>query len=112
MPRPSTGPATPRSFLDASDAARLPSLDFEDDICPPPARSCVGPVRALRSHDRTARSLPRRASGAHVLVTAGDQPCWPVLLASGLGTRMRSRTPKVLHPLLGRPMLAYIVDAA
>jgi bifunctional UDP-N-acetylglucosamine pyrophosphorylase/glucosamine-1-phosphate N-acetyltransferase len=25
---------------------------------------------------------------------------------------MRSRTPKVLHPLLGRPMLAYIVDAA
>jgi bifunctional UDP-N-acetylglucosamine pyrophosphorylase/glucosamine-1-phosphate N-acetyltransferase len=25
---------------------------------------------------------------------------------------MRSRTPKVLHPLLGRPMLRYIVDAA
>ena len=25
---------------------------------------------------------------------------------------MRSSTPKVLHPLLGRPMLAYIVDAA
>ena len=25
---------------------------------------------------------------------------------------MRSRTPKVLHPLLGRPMLAYIADAA
>ncbi len=25
---------------------------------------------------------------------------------------MRSRTPKVLHPLLGRPMLAYVLDAA
>jgi bifunctional UDP-N-acetylglucosamine pyrophosphorylase/glucosamine-1-phosphate N-acetyltransferase len=25
---------------------------------------------------------------------------------------MRSRTPKVLHPLCGRPMLAYVIDAA
>jgi len=33
-------------------------------------------------------------------------------MAAGLGTRMRSRLPKVLHPLLGRPMLAYVVDAA
>jgi bifunctional UDP-N-acetylglucosamine pyrophosphorylase/glucosamine-1-phosphate N-acetyltransferase len=33
-------------------------------------------------------------------------------MAAGLGTRMRSRTPKVLHPLLGRPMLAYVLDAA
>jgi bifunctional UDP-N-acetylglucosamine pyrophosphorylase/glucosamine-1-phosphate N-acetyltransferase len=43
--------------------------------------------------------------------TAGGS-CWPVILAAGLGTRMRSRTPKVLHQLLGRPMLGYIVDAA
>jgi bifunctional UDP-N-acetylglucosamine pyrophosphorylase/glucosamine-1-phosphate N-acetyltransferase len=35
-----------------------------------------------------------------------------VILAAGLGTRMRSHLPKVLHPLLGRPMLAYMVDAA
>jgi bifunctional UDP-N-acetylglucosamine pyrophosphorylase / glucosamine-1-phosphate N-acetyltransferase len=34
-----------------------------------------------------------------------------VLLAAGLGTRMRSATPKVLHPLCGRPMLAYVLDA-
>jgi bifunctional UDP-N-acetylglucosamine pyrophosphorylase/glucosamine-1-phosphate N-acetyltransferase len=33
-------------------------------------------------------------------------------MAAGLGKRMRSRTPKVLHPILGRPMLAYVVDAA
>jgi bifunctional UDP-N-acetylglucosamine pyrophosphorylase / glucosamine-1-phosphate N-acetyltransferase len=32
-------------------------------------------------------------------------------MAAGLGTRMRSRMPKVLHPLLGRPMLAYVLDA-
>jgi bifunctional UDP-N-acetylglucosamine pyrophosphorylase/glucosamine-1-phosphate N-acetyltransferase len=34
-----------------------------------------------------------------------------VVLAAGLGTRMRSRTPKTLHPLCGRPMLAYVLDA-
>jgi bifunctional UDP-N-acetylglucosamine pyrophosphorylase/glucosamine-1-phosphate N-acetyltransferase len=36
----------------------------------------------------------------------------PVVLAAGLGTRMRSRLPKVLHPVCGRPMLAYVLDAA
>jgi bifunctional UDP-N-acetylglucosamine pyrophosphorylase/glucosamine-1-phosphate N-acetyltransferase len=34
-----------------------------------------------------------------------------VVLAAGLGTRMRSRTPKILHLLCGRPMLAYVLDA-
>jgi len=33
-------------------------------------------------------------------------------MAAGLGTRMKSRTPKLLHPLLGRPMVAFVVDAA
>ncbi len=35
-----------------------------------------------------------------------------VILAAGQGTRMRSRLPKVLHPLLGKPLLAYAVEAA
>jgi bifunctional UDP-N-acetylglucosamine pyrophosphorylase/glucosamine-1-phosphate N-acetyltransferase len=35
-----------------------------------------------------------------------------VVLAAGLGTRMKSRTPKLLHALCGRPMVAYVVDAA
>ena len=34
-----------------------------------------------------------------------------VVLAAGLGTRMKSATPKVLHELCGRPMLAYVLDA-
>jgi bifunctional UDP-N-acetylglucosamine pyrophosphorylase/glucosamine-1-phosphate N-acetyltransferase len=33
------------------------------------------------------------------------------VLAAGLGTRMRSSTPKVLHELCGRPMLAFVLDA-
>ena len=35
-----------------------------------------------------------------------------VVLAAGAGTRMRSRTPKVLHPLAGRSLLAHVLDAA
>ncbi|MFZ0324056.1 MAG: bifunctional UDP-N-acetylglucosamine diphosphorylase/glucosamine-1-phosphate N-acetyltransferase GlmU [Actinomycetes bacterium] len=35
-----------------------------------------------------------------------------VVLAAGEGTRMRSRTPKVLHPLLGRPLLGHVLAAA
>jgi bifunctional UDP-N-acetylglucosamine pyrophosphorylase/glucosamine-1-phosphate N-acetyltransferase len=34
-----------------------------------------------------------------------------VVLAAGLGTRMKSSLPKVLHQLCGRPMLAYVLDA-
>jgi bifunctional UDP-N-acetylglucosamine pyrophosphorylase/glucosamine-1-phosphate N-acetyltransferase len=36
----------------------------------------------------------------------------PLVLAAGLGTRMKSSRPKVLHELCGRPMLAYVLDAA
>ena len=36
----------------------------------------------------------------------------PVILAAGLGTRMKSSKPKVLHELCGRPMLAYVLAAA
>jgi bifunctional UDP-N-acetylglucosamine pyrophosphorylase/glucosamine-1-phosphate N-acetyltransferase len=35
-----------------------------------------------------------------------------VILAAGQGTRMRSRLPKVLQPLAGRPMLAHVMDMA
>jgi bifunctional UDP-N-acetylglucosamine pyrophosphorylase / glucosamine-1-phosphate N-acetyltransferase len=35
-----------------------------------------------------------------------------VLLAAGRGTRMKTKLPKVLHPVCGKPMLAYALDVA
>ena len=35
-----------------------------------------------------------------------------VILAAGEGTRMKSDTPKVLHKICGKPMLAYVIEAA
>ena len=40
------------------------------------------------------------------------QPIIAVVMAAGLGTRMHSSTPKVLHSVCGRPMLAHVLDAA
>jgi N-acetylglucosamine-1-phosphate uridyltransferase (contains nucleotidyltransferase and I-patch acetyltransferase domains) len=34
-----------------------------------------------------------------------------IVLAAGKGTRMKSRTPKVLHEILGKPIILYVLDA-
>jgi len=39
-------------------------------------------------------------------------PLHVVILAAGQGTRMRSRVPKVVHPLLGKPLVMHVADAA
>jgi bifunctional UDP-N-acetylglucosamine pyrophosphorylase/glucosamine-1-phosphate N-acetyltransferase len=35
-----------------------------------------------------------------------------VILAAGMGKRMQSALPKVLHPLAGKPLLAHVIDTA
>lgn len=39
------------------------------------------------------------------------QPSAVIVLAAGLGTRMKSATPKVLHPLAGRSLLGHVLTA-
>lgn len=34
-----------------------------------------------------------------------------VILAAGRGTRMKSDTPKVMHTILGKPMISYVIDS-
>lgn len=41
----------------------------------------------------------------------GGGPVTAIVLAAGMGTRMRSNIPKVLHPLAGRPMVAWVLEA-
>ena len=35
-----------------------------------------------------------------------------IVLAAGAGTRMKSRTPKPLHPLAGKPLIAHVLRTA
>ncbi len=43
---------------------------------------------------------------------AGGRPLAVLVLAGGRGRRMKSRLPKSLHPVAGKPMLACALDAA
>src|SRR5260370_23921338 len=77
---------------------------------------CRWALRRSRQHSR--RSLTGRATGAEPQIGARiiakpnlSQELTAVILAAGHGTRMRSRTPKVLHPICGRPMVDWVVDA-
>lgn len=45
-------------------------------------------------------------------MAAKKSPLAVVILAAGKGTRMKSDLPKVLHPLMGRPLLAYVIKTA
>ncbi|MBW1699197.1 MAG: NTP transferase domain-containing protein [Deltaproteobacteria bacterium] len=41
-----------------------------------------------------------------------DNDVAAIVLAAGLGTRMRSQTAKVLHKISGRPMILYVLETA
>lgn len=45
-------------------------------------------------------------------MTSTLPPLAIVVVGAGKGTRMRSSLPKVLHPLAGRPLMAYMLDLA
>src|SRR5919109_4555623 len=63
---------------------------------------------AHRSATPTTRGSVIHRSGS----AGGGSALMVVVLAAGKGVRMRSRIPKVLHPVAGRPMLLWAIAAA
>lgn len=45
------------------------------------------------------------------MTTANSSNVSVVVLAAGAGTRMKSSTPKVLHQILGRPLIGHVLDS-
>src|SRR5215472_15044198 len=79
-----------------------------------------GTQRYFRSHVTAHPSTHPDAGDPPSTGGAGDLPSRPgppgavglgaVVLAAGLGTRMRSRRHKVLHPLGGKPLILRVLD--
>ena len=44
-------------------------------------------------------------------MSMSQSPFAAIILAAGSGTRMKSALPKVMHPIAGRPMIAYLPAA-
>jgi len=61
------------------------------------------------------KAVPRDGAAAPVSVPfdpAMSQPRFAaIILAAGSGTRMNSALPKVMHPIAGQPMIAYLLQA-
>ena len=47
----------------------------------------------------------------HGAATGGSSPAAIIVLAAGKGTRMKSKTMKVLHPIAGRSMIGHVLHA-
>ena len=43
--------------------------------------------------------------------SAFSSSCCALILAAGKGTRMHSKKPKVLHTILGEPLLGHVAEA-
>ena len=71
--------------------------------CGHPTRELITPRRCRGFDIHPPGQLPPETMSPPVDATA-------ILLAAGLGTRMKSALPKALHPLAGRPMLRHLLD--
>ena len=57
-------------------------------------------------------NYPYRADHLMTIESTARRPFHAVILAGGRGTRMQSNLPKLLHPIAGRALLQWVIDAA
>src|SRR5712671_2045008 len=78
------------------------------------AASCFRPIQSAR--DRALVAKTQQPEGCPTLSRSHYDPKvrspLVLVMAAGEGTRMRSATPKMLHPVCGRPMVAWPILAA
>src|SRR5437899_2968037 len=77
---------------------------------PPPLRSRAAARCTARTPRPSPLTLGKGPASWHNRAEL-SAPLTAVILAAGHGTRMRSRIPKVLHPLCGRPMVDWVLLA-
>src|SRR5690349_10307080 len=91
----------------ASGPSRTTAARFVEDPrhqVPEMLHEQPGPARSARR--RTAET----SRGSEPVTQT--RPAAVVVLAAGSGTRMKSKTMKVLHPVCGRSMIGHVVTAA
>ena len=108
-----TNTANPKSVLDSANRMKnaLDSAPTTQE-----ANSSIFDEKSgLRSHERGNRtngSLTKRVASLPDLSQKdeGFAPVSAIILAGGFGTRMKSKTPKVMHKICGKEMLFCIID--
>src|SRR5471032_1291724 len=70
-------------------------------------------MTAIRKNRASGRNPAGRMLNFSILTTHLNSTLMNVvILAAGMGKRMQSALPKVLHPLAGKPLLSHVIDTA
>ena len=91
------------------DLAELSTAGPRRPADPPWCNGSTTAFGAVKSRFESWRRSPRSAERARMTRTSQVAV---VILAAGAGTRMKSATPKVLHPLAGLPLIGHVLATA